>query len=364
MVKLGIIGCGVMGKNHALSILDGKVSGAEWAAVCDTDPAALAWAREKSPGIKTFATTAEFFASKTADAVIIATPHYSHPTIALEALASNTHVMIEKPAGVYTKNVREMNEAAAAKPGVVFAIMYNQRTNPIYKKMREMVNSGEIGTLKRTSWLITDWYRSQAYYNSGGWRATWAGEGGGVLINQCAHNLDLWQWICGMPKKITAFAHEGKWHDIEVEDDVTAYLEYENGATGVLVTTTADFPGNNRFEVLGDLGKLVCENNELIFCKLSVSEREFNRTNTDLFAAPPFEKIQVPCPGDYPEHPGVLSAFVAKINGTGELFARGEEGINGLEMTNAMYLSSWLGKTIELPLDEDLFLSELKKRHR
>ncbi|MCL1842961.1 MAG: Gfo/Idh/MocA family oxidoreductase [Defluviitaleaceae bacterium] len=361
MVKLGIIGCGIMGKGHAESILDGRVAGAELSAVCDIDPAALEWAKERK--IKTYESTGELFASKGVfDAVIIATPHYDHPTIAIEALENNIHVMVEKPAGVFTKAVKEMNAKAAEKPDVVFAIMYNQRTNPIYRKMREMVHGGEIGALKRTSWLITDWYRSQAYYNGGGWRATWKGEGGGVLINQCPHNLDLWQWICGMPKRVTGFVHMGKWHDIEVEDDVTAYVEYENGATGVFITSTADCPGNNRFEVLGDLGKLVCENDELVFHKLAVSEREFNRTNTEMFAAPPAQKMIINCEGDYPQHPGVLAAFVKKIKGEGELFAKGEEGINGLTISNAIHLSAWLGKTVELPLDEDLFLSELKKR--
>ncbi|MDR0272856.1 MAG: Gfo/Idh/MocA family oxidoreductase, partial [Clostridiales bacterium] len=333
----------------------------ELTAVCDINTAALEWAREKFPGIKTFETSDTLLESGAADAIIIATPHYDHPTISIAALEKNIHVMVEKPAGVYTKAVIEMN-AVAAKSSAVFAIMYNQRTNPIYRKMREMVQNGEIGAIKRTSWLITDWYRSQAYYNGGGWRATWKGEGGGVLINQCPHNLDLWQWICGMPKKVTAFAHNGKWHDIEVEDDITAYVEYENGATGIFVTCTADCPGNNRFEILGDLGKLICENDTLVFHKLAVSEREFNRTNTEMFAAPAVEKIIIPCPGDYSQHPGVLAAFVAKINGTGELFANGEEGINGLTISNAIYLSSWLQKTIELPLNEDLFLDELKKR--
>lgn len=361
MVKLGLIGCGIMGKGHAQSILDGKVPGGQWAAVCDTDPASLEWAKEKHPGIKTFEKTSDLLASGVADAVIIATPHYSHPEIAIEALGKNIHVMVEKPAGVYTKAVREMN-AKAADSKAVFAIMYNQRTNPIYKKMREMVRDGALGELKRISWLVTDWYRPQAYYNGSGWRATWKGEGGGVLINQCPHNLDLWQWICGMPKKITAFAHMGKWHDIEVEDDVTAYVEYENGATGIFVTSTADCPGNNRFEVLGDLGKLVCENNRLMYHKLSISEREFNRTTTKLFAAPPSEESVIDCPGDYSQHPGVLAAFVKKINGTGELVAKGEEGINGLTISNAIHLSSWLGRTVELPLDEEMFLGQLKKR--
>jgi len=359
MTRLGIVGCGIMGKNHAESILSGSVNGAELTAICDTSPTALEWAKDK--GLKTFATTTELFDSGTIDAVIIATPHYDHPIIAMQAMAKKIHVMIEKPAGVFTKNVREMNKQAETA-GVVFAIMYNQRTNPMYRKMREIVQSGELGELKRTSWLITDWYRPQAYYNAGGWRATWKGEGGGVLINQCPHNLDLWQWICGMPKRVTAFAQNGKWHDIEVEDDVTAYVEYENGATGVFVTSTADCPGTNRFEILGDLGKLVYESGELVHYKLDISEREFNRTNTEMFAAPKSTRIELSVPGDGTQHVGVLNAFVQKINSEGELIANGAEGINGLTISNAIHLSSWLSKTVELPLDEDLFLSELTKR--
>ena len=360
MVRFGIVGCGLMGKGHAQSIMDKKVPGAVLTAICDTNPQALQWAKEKDEGIQTFSIAKDMFESGCVDAIIIATPHYDHPVIAMEAMDHKIHVISEKPAGVFTKNVREMNEKAK-NTDVVFAIMYQQRTHPMYKKMREMVQGGVIGAIKRTSWLITDWYRPQAYYDHGGWRATWKGEGGGVLINQCPHNLDLWQWICGMPKSVTAFTHNGKWHNIEVEDDVTAYVEYENGATGIFVTTTADCPGNNRFEVMGELGKLVCENNQLTHYKLSVNEREFNSTNTEMFASPKAEKIVIDCPGDFPEHPGVLAAFVKKINGEGELIACGEEGINGLTISNAMHLSSWTKKTIELPLDEDLFLEELTK---
>jgi predicted dehydrogenase len=243
--------------------------------------------------------------------------------------------------------------------------MFQSRTDSIFQKMREIVKGGELGEIKRTNWLITTWYRSQAYYNSGGWRATWKGEGGGVLLNQCPHNLDLWQWICGMPNKVTAFCHEGKWHDIEVEDDVTAYVEYENGATGVFVTSTADAPGTNRFEIMGDKGKLVYENGKLTLFRLKQGEREFNSTNTIMFGSPPaYEKEDVVTDGKNPAHPGALSAFVDKILGRGEQFANGEEGINGLMISNAMHLSSWLGKTIPLPLDEDLFLNELRKKYK
>jgi len=361
MVRLGIAGFGIMGKGHARDIFDGKVPGCELAAVCDTNPAQYEALKKEHPSIATFDSTTAMFKSGTIDAVLVSTPHYDHPIIAMEAFDYNIHVMIEKPAGVFTKNVREMN-GKAAKSGVVFGIMYNQRTNPMFRKMREIVQSGELGALKRISIIITDWYRPQAYYNAGGWRATWKGEGGGVLINQCPHNLDLWQWICGMPKHITAFAHNGKWHNIEVEDDVTAYIEYENGATGTFVTSTADCPGTNRFEVLGDLGKLVWENNELVHHKLETSERAFNSTNTEMFASPKAQRTVVDCPGEYTQHAGVMAAFVKAIAGEGELIARGEEGINGLSISNALHLSSWLGKTVELPLDEELFHAELKKR--
>jgi len=362
MVRLGIIGFGVHGRGTiARAIWDGRVKGGEITAVCDTKPEVLAWVAENHPAIKTFTMPEDLINSGTVDAVIIATPHYDHPPIAMLALDAKLHVLIEKPAGVFTKDVREMNEKAT-KTDVVFAIMYNQRTNPIYRKMHEMVQGGVLGEIKRFSWLITDWYRPQAYYNSGGWRATWKGEGGGVLINQCPHNLDLWQWICGMPKRVTAFVHEGKWHDIEVEDDVTAYVEYENGATGVFITSTADCPGNNRFEVLGNLGRLVCEKGKLIHTKLDMPEREFNKVNKEMFASPKAETIEVDCPGEYPDHAGVLNSFINAINGEGELVARGDEGIHGLTISNAIHLSGWLKKTIELPLDEELFLAELKKR--
>ena len=363
MVRLGIVGFGIMGQGHARNIFEGRVPGCELAAVCDVNPSQMENIKAEHPSIKTFTCSTEMLKSGAIDAVLVSTPHYDHPIIAMDAMDNNIHVIIEKPAGVFTKNVREMN-AKAAKSDVVFAIMYNTRTHPMYRKMHEMVHNGELGELRRVSILITDWYRPQAYYDGGGWRATWKGEGGGVLINQCPHNLDLWQWICGMPKRVTAFAHNGKWHNIEVEDDVTAYVEYENGATGTFVTSTADCPGTNRFEVLGDLGKLVCENDQLVHYKLEMSERLFNSTYKEMFGRPNSERKIVDCPGEYTQHSGVLTAFVQKINGTGELIARGEEGINGLTISNAIHLSSWLGKTVELPLDEDLFLAELEKRFK
>ena len=361
-VRLGIIGVGNMGSGHAANILAGKCPEIELTAVADRREARRQWAKETLPeGTAIFEEGSDLIQSGLCDAVHICTPHYQHPTLAMEAFAAGLHVMCEKPAGVYTKAVREMNEAAE-KSGKVFAMMFNQRTNCVYRKMHEMVHSGQLGELKRVNWIITDWYRTQIYYDSGDWRATWDGEGGGVLLNQCPHQLDLLQWICGLPKTVQAFCQEGKWHDIEVEDDVTAYLQFANGATGVFITTTGDAPGTNRFEVTGTLGKLVCENDKLTFWKLAQDEREFCRTATEGFAQPQCQQVEVETDGENLQHVGVLNAFAGKILHGTPLVAEGTEGLGGLTLSNAMHLSSWLGRAVDIPFDEELFLSELNKR--
>ena len=359
-VKIGIIGIGNMGSSHANCIYKNEVEGLTLTAVADIDENRLKWAEEQFPEVARFSTAEDMIENGDIDAVIIAVPHYFHPVYAIRAFEKGLHVMCEKPAGVYTKAVREMNEEAE-KSGLVFGMMFNQRTNCLYRKMRELVQSGELGEIKRTNWIITDWYRCQSYYDSGSWRATWDGEGGGVLLNQCPHNLDLWQWICGMPKKVTAFCHNGKWHNIEVEDDVTAYVEYENGATGVFVTTTADAPGTNRFEITLDRGKLLCENGKLSLFRLDVSEKEHRYSCPYGFSAPGGKWEDIETDGENPQHKGVLKAFAGAILHGTPLVAEGYEGINGLTLSNAMHLSSWTNKTVELPIDEDLFLSKLNE---
>lgn len=361
-VRLGIIGIGNMGSGHADSILQGNQPEIELVAVADLNPKRREWAKKVLPeGAKVFETGDELLEYKDMDAVLVATPHYDHPRFVKGALERGFHVMCEKPAGVFTKEVREMNEEAA-KHNLVFGMMFNQRTNHIYRKMHEMVTDGRYGAIKRVNWIITDWYRTQAYYDSGSWRATWDGEGGGVLLNQCPHNLDLLQWICGMPNKVQAFCHEGKWHNIEVEDDVTAYLEYPNGATGVFVTTTGDAPGTNRFEVDMEKAKIVCEDEQIKVYELDVNEREFCKTCQEGFTKPNGRWIEVETDGKNPQHTGVLKAFAGAILRGEPLVANGVEGINGLTLSNAMHLSSWLKHPVELPIDEDLYLEELNKR--
>jgi len=362
-IRVGIIGVGNMGSSHALHINEGKVKGAELAAICDTSPDRLTWAKDKfGEKVKLFDNIDDFFASDSFDAVIVATPHYDHPTLAIQSLNKGFNTLIEKPAGVYTKKVREMNKVAE-ESGLVFGLMFNQRTNPLYQKVRELVIAGEFGEIKRVNWIITSWYRSQSYYNSGGWRASWAGEGGGVLLNQCPHQLDLLQWICGLPKRVRSFMSFGKYHDIEVEDDVTTYMEYANGATGVFITSTADSPGTNRFEILGDKAKAVIENGKLEFWKLRVPEREFNATYTGGFGEPECWKCEIPIKGVETSHVGVLNDWISAIQNGTKLLAPGVEGINGLTLSNAMHLSAWTNDWVELDkLDEDLYYDLLQER--
>ena len=361
-IKLGILGFGNIGVVHADNIINGNCPEVELSAVCDINPKKLEHAKEKIPTAELFSDAEEMMDSGKINAIIVCVPHYDHPKYAIMAMKKGLHTLIEKPAGVYTKQVIEMNEISK-ECNVVFGIMMNQRTNCIYRKMREIVKSGALGEIKRTSLIITDWYRPQIYYDSGDWRATWSGEGGGVLLNQCPHNLDLWQWICGMPTKVHAKLHYGKWHDVEIEDDVSAYCEYANGATGTFVTTTGDTPGTNRFEITLEKGKLVAENGELKMWECEMSEKEFSSINTNPFAAPKNKMTIVETDGENPQHKGVLNAFASAILHGTELVARGEEGINGLTISNAMHLSSWLNQEIDLTnFDHELFYSELKKR--
>ena len=361
-VRIGIVGCGGMGSHHAKYIKAGEVGRAEVTAVCDVDPERLTWAKENlGDHVATFDTAEALLEAKPCDAILIATPHYHHPPIAVAALDHGLHVLSEKPAGVYTRQVREMNEAAA-RSGKVFALMFNQRTLPVYQKLKELVDSGELGTLRRTNWIVTSWYRAQSYYDSGGWRATWAGEGGGVLINQCPHNLDLWQWICGMPTRVRAFCAFGKYHDIEVEDDVTAYVEYEGGATGLFVTTTGEAPGTNRLEITGDRGKIVVEGGKLEFWRNRVPADEFSRTFEGGFGQPETWKVDVPIRGSGGGHKEVTQKWVDAILDGTPLVAPGEEGIRSLQLSNAMLLSAWTDAWVDIPVDEGLFLEKLQER--
>ena len=357
-VRYGIIGLGVQGSMYLNKIFGkGEAKNAYVSAACDINPEKIAKAKESASNsdIVYFDDYKKMLESGLCDAVLVEVPHYYHPEIVIECLKRRIHVICEKPAGVYTKQVKEMI-AEANKSDALFGMMFNQRTNCTYRKMRELIAGGAIGEIQRVTWIITDWYRTQFYYDSGDWRATWEGEGGGVLFNQCPHQLDLVQWVVGMsPKYVRGFCKYGQWHDIEVEDDVTAYLEYENGATGVFITTTGEAPGTNRFEVSGTKGKLLCENDKLFFMKnaqdtkthiknATVTENQDNKS----------ELIEVETDGQNPQHKGIINNFTAAIRSEEELFVKGTDGLAGVELMNAIEYSGWHdGARTMLPVDED-----------
>ena len=365
-IRFGIIGLGNQGSTYVLKLFDeGKIENGCVSAMCDINPAKIERIKSKTTNssARYFIDYKEMLDSGLCDAVLVETPHYLHPEMAEECLKRNIHVICEKPAGVYTAQVKEMN-AAAEKSEAKFAMMFNQRTDCVYRKMREIIAAGGIGRLQRVTWIITDWYRSQFYYDTGSWRATWAGEGGGVLINQCPHQLDLIGWVVGqMTKKVRGFCHYGKWHDIEVEDDVTAYLDYENGATGVFVTTTGETPGTNRFEVSGTGGKLLCEGGALKWYKNASDSAAFSLETKEFFGRPKCECVAVETDGKNPQHAGIINNFANALLGKEDFFVDGRDGLNGVELMNAIELSGWQGgREVTLPVDEELYLAELNKR--
>lgn len=367
-IRFGVIGAGNQGSTYIIELFDkGRIENGVVSAVCDINTAKTDRIKTitKNKGIVYFTDYKEMLDSGLCDAVLVETPHYKHPEIVIECLNKGIHVICDKPAGVYTKQVREMNEIAK-KSNARFAMMFNQRTNCVYRKMKEIIKDGGIGELQRVTWVITNWYRTQNYYDSGSWRATWAGEGGGVLINQCPHQLDLVQWVVGkLPSKVHGFCRYGKWHDIEVEDEVTAFFEYDNGATGMFITTTGEVPGTNRFEVSGTKGKLVVDGdtNVLEWYKLSEDSQIFSKSAKSGFAQPSCEKIIVETDGENPQHKGIINNFINALLGREELFVDGTEGINGVELMNAIELSGWRnGAPVSIPVNENEYLEELNKK--
>ncbi|HLS73708.1 MAG TPA: Gfo/Idh/MocA family oxidoreductase [Actinomycetaceae bacterium] len=375
-VRLGIIGFGAQGGVYADFIDKGMVPNMTIGAIVDTDPAALQRAADAYPDVPRYEDYREVLTSGNVDAVITATPHYLHPEMGIAALEAGIHALIEKPAGVYTAQVKELNEFAATKPDLTFGIMFNQRNNPLYQRIKEIVDAGEIGKIRRTNWVITTWWRPQPYYEQSAWRATWGGEGGGVLVNQAPHQLDLWQWICGVPKSVYAKVAYGFRRDIAVEDEVTAVVDYGDGATGVFVTAVHDIVGTDRFEILGDKGKIVVDGSQTAtVTRLSKDERELSdemdmEDVRKLFMGeldPSSLYTQEVLEFDSPwgaQHAGVLENFAANILDGTPLLAPGDDGINGVRLANAIHLSSWLGREVPLDFDESEYLALLNERIR
>ena len=345
-VRLGIVGLGNIGSLYVKLLLEGRIHRAELVAVCSRNPDKLA----RYPNLKCFSQSEELIRSGAVNAVLIATPHYSHTPIGIDALQQGLHVLVEKPIAVH-KADGERLLAAHTNTQQIFGAIFNQRTDPFYIKIRDMARSGELGEVRRINWILTNAFRPEAYYSSGGWRATWSGEGGGVLLNQASHNLDLFQWMFGMPQRVRAKCGLGRYHQIEVEDDVTAYLEYSNGATAVFITSTGEAPGTSRLEVAAERGKLVYESDTLTFTRNEVPMSEFSRTAAGSFNSPTHANVRISLEGHGGQHAEILQNFADAIVDGKPLIAPAAEGIRSVELANAMLLSSLQDRTAELPMN-------------
>jgi predicted dehydrogenase len=348
-VRLGIIGMGNIGKHHAGYLLEGRVARCELTAVCSTSPDKLE--SYKTKGVKVFGDALELMRSSTVDAVVIATPHYQHTSLGIAALENGLHIMVEKPISAHKADAERLIAAHQRHSRLVFGTMVQLRTEPRYEKIKKLIRGGDLGEIVRVNWINTDWFRSEAYYASGAWRATWRGDGGGVLLNQCLHNLDMLAWLCGMPARVRGFCQFGRFHQIEVEDNVTAYMEWPNGATGVFVSSTGEAPGANRFEIVGTRGMLVLENGQLMFTRNASDMIEFSKTAKQGFVKPEATTEQVPFENAAAPHATLMQNFVNAILDGEPLIAPGEDGIYTVELANAMVYSSLLGETVELPMD-------------
>jgi predicted dehydrogenase len=356
-VRIGIIGMGNMGKYHAEYLLAGKVNRAELTAVCSTSPGKL----EKYKPLKIYDNGEKMIRSGDIDAVVIATPHYQHTSLGIAAIDAGLHLMVEKPISAHKADAERLIAARRKKSNLVFGAMFQLRTDPRYMKIRKLIQDGDLGAIVRTNWIITDWFRTEAYYASGGWRATWKGEGGGVLLNQCLHQLDMLQWLCGMPSHVRGFCQIGRYHNIEVEDNVSIYLEWPNGATGIFVSSTGESPGTNRFEICGTRGKVVLENNKLTFIRNEADMIDFSKTARSAFARPDVWNVDIPFENTPAQHATLMQNFVDAILDGAPLLVPGEEGIHSVELANVMLYSSLVNQTITLPMDSVAFEKKLQE---
>ena len=362
-IRFGILGVGQQGTTYTKLFRDGKIRNGELVAVADNAEGARAkWSETFGQLCPVYKSLDEMLDKGALDCVMVEIPHYEHPDAAIAAMRRGVAVIVDKPAGVYTEQVEKMY-AVQKKTGVALGMMFNQRTNPAYKKIRRMITEGVIGNIKRISWIITNWYRNQCYYDSGAWRGTWEGEGGGVLYNQAPHQLDMYLWIAGMmPSRVHSFCHFGKWHNIDVEDDVTTYVEFPNGATGTFITTTADWPGTNRLEITGSRGTIIYDKNTLTLSLLETDEREFCYSCKEMWGKNAVTTVTVPVYGENVAHKGIINNFADALLGLCPIYAPGTEGINGVAFANAMHLSAFEGRTVEMPFPAKRFKKHLDRR--
>ncbi len=353
-IRTALIGIGVMGKKYAKMICDGEVKGIMLTAVVCRNSDAAKWVKALGRDIKIFESAEKLFENPDYyDAVIIATPHKSHPQLANNAFELGKHVMCDKPAGISVSDAVKMSKAAE-KSNKIYAMMFHQRLYPKHIKIKEILNEGRLGDLKRIMLVNSRYLRTSHYHKSGSWRSSWSGEGGGALINQGQHILDIWQWLFDMPQSLYADICFGKYNDFKVDDELTIQMRYKNNLTAVFMLTTGEAVHQERLEIVGNKGKILLEDDTLHIYSYSencddyiktakVNSRENLSINEEIIK---FDKIEEP-------YAQMLENFAGAVFGENTLIADGRNAVNPIMLTNAAYYSAWKGEAVKLPIDAD-----------
>ena len=360
-VRVGVIGVGNMGSAHC-KWLENHPQMVLTAVADEIEARRGRWAAD--PSVQVFDSGQALIRSGACAAVIVATPHFSHVALASAALKAGLHVLVEKPIAAEIKEAEQLLKVPKAE-GQILALMFNQRTNPAYGAIRDWVKDETFGRLRRMSWVITDWFRAQSYFDSGDWRATWRGEGGGALLNQAPHQLDLLCWMFGRPNHVFANCGFGRWHNIGVEDEVSAILGFEGGVTGTFVTSTGEAPGRNRLEVVLDRATLVYDTREdvILIEETSIPITEAIQNNK-AFQKPKTELRRFEVAGQGGQHQAVLDNFSEAIVSGAKLLAPGADGLDSLMLANALTLSGALEQKIALPLSAVRYRRWLRSKQR
>jgi predicted dehydrogenase len=356
-VRFGIVGMGTIGQLHARNLIESRAGRSHLAAVATTRELDL------PESVRRFESLDEMLTSGAVDAVVVATPHPTHKLLSEKVLRAGCHLLLEKPIASRIDEARELVDAACAQDRL-FGVMHQMRVDPLYVCLRECFQRGDWGALLRFAWTATDWYRPDAYYKAVDWRATWAGEGGGLLVNQCPHDLDLISWIFGLPGEARAFVDFGKHHPIETEDEVHAVMFYPNGRRGTFTASTGEAPGLRRIEIACEKALVVVEGRKLTIQKLESPVGEFSRGSNGIFSKPEhtaevleFKPVETP-------HARIMADFAEAVLEGKPLLAPGKEGLASVELANAFVLSTWENAAIKLPLDAERYGARLDEKIR
>lgn len=347
-LRFGIVGCGVIGPVHAEAIASLPDAQLVW--VVDINPQ-QAQKLASQYGATPYIQLQHMLDSEQVDVVIICTPSGLHGELACQVMRSGRHVIVEKPMEITREAIDEMLRVQKAA-GVKLAVISQHRFDPASRQVHDLVEENAFGRLVLGN-AIVPWWRSQQYYSSSDWRGTWKLDGGGVLMNQAIHSIDLLQWVMGPVKSVFGYT-ETLMHRMETEDVAVAILRFSNGAFGTIAATTGAYPGvTTRIEIFGDKGSAVIENDRLSYLHLARDDRE----SISAYGVTPQEHKKSEGIGFTSQNPAALSAsshalqiadMIRAIREDGTPLVDGYAARHPVEIILSIYKSARMHKEVTL----------------